>query len=123
MLMYHSDAQGDRIGRAVDINLFCVDKYLAAVRPIKPIRDAHDRRFARAVLADDRMDSSRMDSKRDVVVSDDLAKRLCNVFQFEHYFAIASVTLISPATIFALASSALAITSSGIRPLLFSSIA
>lgn len=40
-----------------------------------------------------------------------------------HYFAIASVTLISPATIFAFAPSTCLSTSSGIMPLLCSSIA
>ena len=124
MLMDHADAEGDRVVRILDRDRLAVDQDLAAVGVIKAIRDPHDRRFAGTVLANDGVDRALLDRHRNVVIRDDIAEGFCDVSEFEHfYFAIASVTLISPAMIFAFASSVFWITSSGMRSLLLSSIA
>src|SRR5262245_49009304 len=123
MLVNHSDAQRDRVMRISDISLAAIDKYLAAVGVVKAVRYPHDGRFARTVLADDRVDRAFVDRDRDVVIGNNAPESLCNVLQFKHlYFAIASVTLISPVPIFVLASSTFWITSGGMSSLLCSSI-
>jgi hypothetical protein len=47
---------------------------------VKAVSDAHDRRFPRAVFADDRVDRALFDPDRDVVVGDDAAEGFGDVF-------------------------------------------
>ena len=51
MLVHHSDAVGDGIVRTVDANRLAVDPNLALVRLVQAVDDVHQRRLARAVLA------------------------------------------------------------------------
>ena len=65
--------------RVSDLDRLAVKEYLARIGPIETVRDLHDRRFPRPVLADDRVDRALLDTERNVVVGDDAAEGLCYV--------------------------------------------
>src|SRR5688572_23332779 len=121
MLMDHADAERDGIERALDALTLAVDQNFAAVGCVKAVRDPHGRRFARAVLADDGVNGARLDRDVDVVVGENAAEALRDASKLEHYWNIASITLISPAIIFRFASSAAAMASADNSALLCSS--
>ena len=122
VLVDHADAQRDGIVRPPDLADLAVDQNLAAVGRVEAIGDPHGRRLARAVLADDGVDGAGLDRDVDVVVGEDAAETLRDVSELGCiYWNIASVTLISPAMIFRLASSAALMASGDSRSLLYSS--
>ena len=53
LLVDHADAAGEGVGRSEEGNRSVVDQHLALVRSVHPLQDAHQRRFAGAVAADD----------------------------------------------------------------------
>ena len=61
MLVHHADAVGDRVVRAVHAHRLAVDADLAGIGAIEPVEDAHQRRLAGAVLADDAGDRALLD--------------------------------------------------------------
>src|SRR5690242_15631521 len=115
MLVHHADAECDRIERRANVASLIVNEDLAAVGTIEAVRNAHGRRFAGAVFADDRVDGSGGDGDVEVIVRQDVAEALADVTQLELHCAIASVTLTSPAMIFFFASSTSRIASDGTR--------
>src|SRR3546814_15456095 len=56
--MHHADAGGDGVARRADRHRPPVDEDLAAVGLVEAVEDAHQRRLAGAVLADDAVDGS-----------------------------------------------------------------
>src|SRR3546814_5075140 len=54
--MHHADAGGDGVARRADRHRPPVDEDLAAVGLVEAVEDAHQRRLAGAVLADDAVD-------------------------------------------------------------------
>ncbi len=68
MLEHHADARADR-GLAVgDVHGLAADDDLARIGAVEAVEDRHQRRFSRAVLADDPVDRARHDADRDVLV-------------------------------------------------------
>ena len=53
VLVHHADAGVDRVARVADRDRLAVDEDLAAVGLVEAVQDAHQRRLAGAVLADD----------------------------------------------------------------------
>ena len=88
-------SRGARISRTLT-----VDEDVAAVGRVEAVGDAHRRRLAGAVFADDRVDSAGGDGDVEVIVRQHGAEALRDAAQLEFHCAIASVTLISPAMIF-----------------------
>src|SRR6516164_5094948 len=68
VLVHHADAEDDRIGGPGDHDGFAVDHDLAAVGLVKPVENAHQGRFASAVLSDDSGNRPRCDAERNVTV-------------------------------------------------------
>ena len=58
MLMDHADAVADRDGRIFDVDLFAVQVDFTAVLAVESVQNVHQRRFARAVFAEDRVNGS-----------------------------------------------------------------
>src|SRR5437016_9079158 len=106
VLVHHADAEPNRVARRADLAHLPIDEDVAAVRCVEAIRDAHGRRLARAVLADDCVDGARGDGDVEMIIGQHGAEALRDAAQLESHCAIASVTLISPAMIFFFASSA-----------------
>ncbi len=129
VLVDHADAEGDGVVGARDAAHLAVDQHVARVGRVEAVGDAHGGRLAGAVLADEGVDGARLDLEVDAVVRQDAAEALGDVAKLQHalrhcaYCAIASVTLISPAMILALAASTSAITSLGMSFSLYSSMA
>ena len=59
MLMHHADTERDGGAGAGDVDGFSVNQDLAAVGLVKAVENAHQRRFAGAILADDAGDRAR----------------------------------------------------------------
>src|SRR3546814_15506524 len=68
VLMHHADAGGDGVARRADRHRPPVDEDLAAVGLVEAVEDAHQRRLAGAVLADDAVDGSGLPRPADVAV-------------------------------------------------------
>src|SRR5215469_7755307 len=83
MLVHHADAEGDGIGRPGDEDGFAVDQDLAAIGLVKPAEDAHQGRFAGAVLSNDAGDRPRCDAERNVTVGVNRAKALVNMAKLD----------------------------------------
>ncbi len=60
-----------------------VNEDLALIRLEQPVEDVHQRRLARAVLAEQGVDLARFDGQVDVVVGDESAEALGDAAQFE----------------------------------------
>ena len=76
MLVDHADAVGDRVVRVVHAHGLAVDADLAGIGAIEPVEDAHQRRLAGAVLADDAGDRALGDGKRHAAHGMHAAERL-----------------------------------------------
>ena len=83
MLMDHADAAGDRLLGVADRRRRAVDPDHAAVGPVIAVDDAHQRRLAGAVLADDAVDRARSHGHRDAVVGMNRAEPLVDADDFE----------------------------------------
>jgi hypothetical protein len=68
VLMHHADPQPDRIRRIVDPHRFAVDLDPPAIRGVEAVENAHQRRLARPVLADNAVDRARPNFKRYIII-------------------------------------------------------
>ncbi len=68
--MHHADTPGDGVGWAGDAHLITVEQDLTLVRRGQAVQDVHERRLARAVLSQQRVDLPRAHVEVDVVVGD-----------------------------------------------------
>ena len=84
MLMYHAYAETRRIVRIFDGGFFTVYFYRTAVGMIEPEQNTHERRFARAVFAEYRVDFAVFYLKRDIVICNDAGKFLSDVKHFDY---------------------------------------
>ena len=84
MLMHHADAESRRIVRIFDRLFFAVYFYRTAVGMIEPEQNTHERRFARAVFAEYRVDFTVFYLQRDIVVCNDAGKFLSDVKHFDY---------------------------------------
>ena len=68
MLVHHADPRRERVLRAANRGAPAAQLDLAAVGLVVPVENAHERRLAGAVLADDAVDCARVNDERDVAV-------------------------------------------------------
>ena len=83
VLVDHPDPQRDRGRRRADLHLLPVDEDLALVGGVQAVQHRHQRRFAGAVLTEQRMDLARHHVEVDPVVGDDRAEPLGDAPQLE----------------------------------------
>src|SRR6202040_357918 len=83
MLMHHADTERDGSAGAADVDGFSVNQDLAAIGLVKAKENAHKRRFAGAILADDASDRARRDAERNIAVRVDGAEALLDVAQLD----------------------------------------
>ena len=83
VLVDHPDPEVDRLPRRLDRHGLAVEQELALVRPVEPVEDAHQRRLARPVLAQQRVDLAFSQVEVDAVVRDDRAESLGDPAQLE----------------------------------------
>ena len=69
--MDHADAARESVGGSGEPHRRVVEDDRPLVRPVDALQDAHQRRLAGAVAADDRMDRPGRDREIDSVVGDD----------------------------------------------------
>ena len=96
VLVYHTDTQGICIIGVFNGHLHAVLFDDALLSLVQAEQNAHQRRFARAVFAQQSMDLTLLQLKRDVVIGDDTGKPFCNVQHFNcirsvQFFALPSV--------------------------------
>ncbi len=95
MLVHHSDARGDRIGRPAEVDGLVVDEDGAVVRLKQPVQHVHQRALARAVLTEQRVDLAWLDSQVDVVVRDQIPETLGDAAQLELQWSSLAAPLLS----------------------------
>ena len=74
LLMDQADAAREGVGRAFQLDRPIVEDHGSLVRSVDALQDAHQRRLAGPVAADDGVDRSRRDGEVDVIVGDDRAE-------------------------------------------------
>ena len=78
MLVNHTDARADRIGRRVEHDRLAIDENLPLIRLIESVKLAHQRALARAILAQQGMDLARVHIEVDMIVSQHTRKAFDN---------------------------------------------
>ena len=71
MLVHHADAGAHRVAGAVEVLHDVVEEDLALVGLVEPVEHVHERRLARAVLAEQAVDLAGLHDEIDVVVGDE----------------------------------------------------
>ena len=74
LLMDHADAAREGVGRPVQPDRPIVEHHGSLVGSVDALQDAHQRRLAGPVAADDGVDRSRRDREIDAIVGDDRAE-------------------------------------------------
>ena len=87
MLVHHADAQRVGVVGILDADDLAVFANLALFRLIQTKEHAHQRRFARTVLAQQRVDFALFQLQGDVVIGNDSRKLLGDVQHFNDVFA------------------------------------
>jgi hypothetical protein len=82
VLVHHADAEGDRFLAVVDAARLAVEQDVAAVGAVVSVQDAHQGRFAGAVLAHQAMDGTLGDGEADVRVRFDSSEMLGDAAKF-----------------------------------------
>ena len=87
VLVHHAHTAGDRLAGAGEHDGLAVEGDRAAVGPVHAVQRLHQRGFAGAVLAHDRVDGAATDTQVDVLVGHDTGERLGDVPQLdrEHF--------------------------------------
>src|SRR5579871_6650805 len=83
MLVHHPNAVLDRLARRTDAHGLAVDTDFAGVGFVEAVEDRHQRRLARAVLADDAVNDAALDDEINVVVGVDRAEALVDVDELD----------------------------------------
>ncbi len=83
VLVDHPDAQVDRPPRGFDLHRLAVEQDLALVGLVEPVEDVHQRRLARAVLTQQRVDLPALQLEVDRIVRDQRAEALGDPAQLE----------------------------------------
>ena len=79
VLVHHADAGRDRVARVVHFDLLAVDQNVAGGGLKQTVKLVHQRRFARAVFAEDRVDLAFVDREIDAVIGREIAEFLDDV--------------------------------------------
>ena len=85
--MDHPQAAGDRVGRRVEGHALAEQPHLAGIRRIEAVQHVHERRFARAVLAQQRVNFTRQQIEVDAGVGDHARKALDDAAHFDYGMA------------------------------------
>ena len=93
VLVHHADAERVRVVRVADLNLAAVLVDLALLRLVQAEQDAHKRRFASAVFAEQGVDFTLFQPQGDVVVGDDSGETFCDV---QHLNRVIRFQVLSP---------------------------
>ena len=118
--MNHAHADGDRIERRAEAHFDAAQEDAPLVGRLQAVEDAHQGRFAGAVLAHDRVNLAAVDGEIDVIVGEDGAVTLDDADRFQlrdrqrlsaYLAVIGSATLIAPLTISSRSAFTLAIAS------------
>jgi hypothetical protein len=83
VLVHHADAGGDRGVRRVDLDRPAVEQDLPLVLRVEAVEDVHERRLARAVLAEQRVHLAFAQVEVDVVVGEDAREAFRDSAQLE----------------------------------------
>ncbi len=83
VLVHHADPGLDRILGGADSAVLAVDADLARIGVVVAVEDAHQRRLAGAVLADDAVDRALRDRDRDVAIGVHRAEALVDADQLD----------------------------------------
>src|SRR5437016_1183853 len=83
MLVDHRNPEGDRDIRSADLDRAPIDLDDSGIRLEQAVGDAHQRRFAGAVLADDAMDAAALEGDRDAAIGAHRAESLFDPDQLE----------------------------------------
>ncbi len=76
MLVDHADVVVERIARRMERDAFAVEQNLALVRLVHAIENFHQRRFTRAVLAQQRVNLAGLHVEVDAIVGENAGKAL-----------------------------------------------
>jgi len=79
MLMHHPDALAHGVQRRFDFDRLTVDQDFAFVGWIEAVQNFHQRRFARAVFAKERVNLAGVHIEMDVIVGEHAGKVFGNV--------------------------------------------
>ena len=82
VLVHHADAGVDGVAGIVHLDLLAVDQDVAGGGLEQAVELVHQRRFARAVFTQDRVDLAFVDREIDPVVGDKIAEFLDDVAHF-----------------------------------------
>ena len=96
VLVDHPDPEVDRLPRRLDRHRLAVEQELALVGPVEPVEDAHQRRLAGPVLAQQRVDLALAQVEVDAVVRDDRAESLRDPPQLEREGGIGPLAATCP---------------------------
>ncbi len=83
LLVDDGDARVLRLGRGAEVDLLAAEQELSAIAPVDAGDDLDQRRLARTVLADQRVDGAGLDPDASGPQGDDRAERLGHVAQVE----------------------------------------
>ena len=97
VLMHHADAEFVCVVRVADLDLAAVLVDLALLRLVQTEQDAHERRFARAVFAEQGMNFSLFQLQGNVVVGDDSGETFCDV---QHLNRVIRFQVFRPPSVF-----------------------
>ena len=83
VLVHHADAGVHRVAGAGEVLHDVVEQDLALVGLVQAVEHVHQRRLARAVLAEQAVDLAGLDGEVDVIVGDEGAEPLGDAAEFE----------------------------------------
>ena len=84
VLVHHADAGADGVGARREVLHLSLEDDLALVGPVQPVQAVHQRRLARAVLAEQGVHLARPHVEIDAVVGDEVAEALGDAPELEH---------------------------------------
>ena len=82
-LMHHADAERDRVFRAAEAHRFAIDQNFSGVHRVEAVENLHQRAFAGAVFAEQRVNFARLNRQIDVVVREHAGEALYDVLHFQ----------------------------------------
>ncbi len=85
MLMHHTDAEVNRIQRAVDLSLLPPNGYLSLIRRIEPVEDIHQSCLSGAVLPQQSQDLALIERQIHMIVGQYSGEGLGDPAQFEQW--------------------------------------
>ena len=88
MLEDHANANRDRVRWRGETDLMAIDGDGSAVRLLHAVQDLHQRRFASAILTDQRVDRAGSDRDVNVMVGDHARKSFADPTEFDGWHSL-----------------------------------